>query len=129
MIKEFKEFAMHGNVLDLAIGVIIGGAFGKIVSSFVNDLLMPPLGLLIGGVNFGDYKIVLKQAEGQNPAVAISYGQFFNTAIDFFIIAFAVFILIKVVNKLKRQKEETAKPPEIAKEVQLLTEIRDLLKK
>lgn len=129
VINEFKEFAMQGNVLDLAIGVIIGSAFGKIVSSFVNDLLMPPLGLFIGGINLGDYKIILKQAEGQNPAVAISYGQFFNTAIDFLIIAFAIFILIKVVNKLRKQKEETSKPPEITKEVQLLTEIRDLLKK
>lgn len=128
-LNEFKEFAMKGNVLDLAIGIILGGAFGKIVTSFVSDVLMPPLGVLIGGVDVGDYKIVLKAAEGNNPEAVISYGKFINTTIDFLIIAFAVFLLVKAVNRIKLQKETEKPAPKINKEVELLTEIRDLLKK
>lgn len=134
-VKEFKEFAMRGNVLDMAIGIVIGGAFGKIVSSFVADLITPPLGLLIGGVNFSDLKIVLKQAVMQgeeviSPEVAFSYGNFIQVVFDFLIIAFAIFMLLKAVNKFKRKKEEAPEAPAAPPaDVQLLTEIRDLLKK
>lgn len=135
LIKEFKEFAVKGNVVDMAVGIIIGGAFGKIVSSFVNDVIMPPIGKLIGGVNFTDLKIVLSDAVVANgevvtPEVAILYGSFIQTVIDFLIIAFVIFMAIKAINKLKREKpaepEAPAAPPA---DVQLLTEIRDLLKK
>jgi large conductance mechanosensitive channel len=129
-VKEFKEFAMKGNVVDLAVGIIIGGAFGKIVSSLVGDVLMPPLGLLIGGVDFRDLSITLKSAEAGSPTVMLRYGAFIQTVFDFAIVAFAIFLLIKGINALKRTKETApaapAKPP--AQEV-LLTEIRDLLKK
>ncbi len=134
-VKEFKEFAMRGNVLDMAIGIVIGGAFGKIVSSFVADLITPPLGLLIGGVNFSDLKIVLKQAVMQgeeviSPEVAFSYGNFIQVVFDFLIIAFAIFMLLKAVNKFKKKKEEAPEAPAAPPaDVQLLTEIRDLLKK
>ncbi|KGN81754.1 large-conductance mechanosensitive channel protein MscL [Porphyromonas cangingivalis] len=135
LIKEFKEFAVKGNVVDMAVGIIIGGAFGKIVSSLVNDVIMPPIGKLIGGVNFTDLKIVLSDAVVANgevvtPEVAILYGSFIQTVIDFLIIAFVIFMAIKAINKLKREKpaepEAPAAPPA---DVQLLTEIRDLLKK
>lgn len=135
LIKEFKEFAVKGNVVDMAVGIIIGGAFGKIVSSLVNDVIMPPIGKLIGGVNFTDLKIVLTDAVVANgevvtPEVAILYGSFIQTVIDFLIIAFVIFMAIKAINKLKREKpaepEAPAAPPA---DVQLLTEIRDLLKK
>ena len=121
--------------MDMAIGIIIGGAFGKIVSSFVSDVLMPPIGLLLGGVNFTDLKITLKQAiveagETVAPAVTLNYGMFIQVTIDFIIIAFAIFMLIKVMNTLNRKKEEThATPPAPAEDITLLTEIRDLLKK
>ncbi|RRD57917.1 large-conductance mechanosensitive channel protein MscL [Tannerella forsythia] len=134
-VKEFKEFAMRGNVLDMAIGIVIGGAFGKIVSSFVADLITPPLGLLIGGVNFSDLKIVLKQAVMQgeeviSPEVVLGYGNFIQVVFDFLIIAFAIFMLLKAVNKFKRKKEEAPEAPAAPPaDVQLLTEIRDLLKK
>lgn len=134
-VKEFKEFAMRGNVLDMAVGIVIGGAFGKIVSSFVADLMTPLLGLLIGGVNFSDLKIVLKQAVMQgeeviSPEVAFSYGNFIQVIFDFLIIAFAIFMLLKAVNKFKRKKEEAPEAPAAPPaDVQLLTEIRDLLKK
>ena len=134
-VKEFKEFAMRGNVLDMAIGIVIGGAFGKIVSSFVADLITPPLGLLIGGVNFSDLKIVLKQAVMQggeviSPEVVLGYGNFIQVIFDFLIIAFAIFMLLKAVNKFKRKKEEAPEAPAAPPaDVQLLTEIRDLLKK
>ncbi|SJZ43966.1 large-conductance mechanosensitive channel protein MscL [Porphyromonas cangingivalis] len=135
LIKEFKEFAVKGNVVDMAVGIIIGGAFGKIVSSLVNDVIMPPIGKLIGGVNFTDLKIVLTDAVVANgevvtPEVAILYGSFIQTVIDFLIIAFVIFMAIKAINKMKREKpaepEAPAAPPA---DVQLLTEIRDLLKK
>lgn len=134
-VKEFKEFAMRGNVLDMAVGIVIGGAFGKIVSSFVADLMTPLLGLLVGGVNFSDLKIVLKQAVMQgeeviSPEVAFSYGNFIQVIFDFLIIAFAIFMLLKAVNKFKRKKEEAPEAPAAPPaDVQLLTEIRDLLKK
>ena len=135
VIKEFKEFAMRGNVLDMAVGIVIGGAFGKIVSSFVEDILMPPIGVLMGGVNFSDLKVVFKQAvmDGENvvtPEVALRYGNFIQVIFDFLIIAFAIFMLLKAVNKFNKKKEEAPAAPEAPPaDVQLLTEIRDLLQK
>lgn len=124
---------MRGNVIDMAVGVIIGGAFGKIVTSIVNDLIMPGIGLIIGGVNFKDLKIVLKKAvmDGEleiSPAVSINYGNFLQTTFDFLIIAFAIFMLVKAVNKLTKKKEVESTPAESPADIQLLTEIRDLLK-
>jgi large conductance mechanosensitive channel len=129
VIKEFKEFAVKGNVIDMAIGIIIGTAFGKIVSSFVADVIMPPIGVLLGGVDFSNLAFTLKAASGDVPAVVIGYGKFIQTVIDFAIIAIAVFIAVKAINSLKRKEEEapTAPPEPTAQEV-LLTEIRDLLK-
>lgn len=129
MVQEFKKFAMRGNVVDMAVGIIIGAAFGKIVSSFVSDVIMPPLGLLLGGVDFKDLVIVLQEAVGETPAVVIAYGQFIQTVVDFVIIAFAIFMAIKVMNRLKAKEEAApAAPPAPTKEEILLTEIRDLLK-
>ena len=129
MMKEFKEFAMKGNVVDMAVGIVIGAAFGKIVSSFVKDVLMPPIGMLMGGVNFSDLSITLKEAVGKTPAVVVKYGVFIQTVVDFVIVAFAIFMLIKGINAMKRKEEEaSAAPPEPPKEEILLTEIRDLLK-
>ena len=129
IMKEFKEFAVKGNVVDMAVGIIIGAAFGKIVSSFVEDVIMPPIGLLIGGVDFSDLAITLKEAVGDTPAVMLSYGKFIQTTFDFVIIAFAIFMAIKFINNLKRKEEEApAAPPAPSKEEVLLTEIRDLLK-
>ena len=128
-LSEFKEFAMKGNVVDLAVGVIIGGAFGKIVSSFVGDVVMPLLGLVVGGVNFTDLAITLKAAEGDIPAVVLKYGAFLQTVFDFVIVALAIFIAIKAMNKLKRKQDEApAAPPAPSAQEVLLTEIRDLLK-
>lgn len=127
-LKEFREFAMKGNVIDLAVGVIIGAAFGKIVSSLVADIIMPPLGLLIGGIDFKQFHLVLREAHDNIPAVTMNYGVFIQNVFDFLIIAIAIFIAIKLINKLRREKEEApAAAP--TKEVTLLTEIRDLLKK
>ena len=130
MIKEFKEFAMKGNVVDMAVGIIIGVAFGKIISSFVSDVLMPPIGLLLGGMDFSKYAFELKSgSEGVEP-VLLKWGVFANTTIDFLIIAFTIFIVIKAMNSLKKKKEELPPaPPEIPADIKLLTEIRDLLKK
>ena len=130
LVDEFKAFAMKGNVVDMAVGIIIGAAFGKIVSSAVSDIIMPPLGLLIGGVNFTDLKVVMKAATERNPAVTWNYGNFLQVTFDFLIVAFAVFLLIKAI-VLARRKEEAAPaaPPAPTKEEILLTEIRDLLKK
>jgi len=125
MLNEFKKFALKGNVLDLAVGVIIGGAFGKIVSSLVDDIIMPIIGLLIGGVNFATLEFVLS-SKGEEPVV-LKYGQFIQTTIDFIIIAFSIFIFIKAINSFK--KKEEIKPPAPSKEEVLLTEIRDILKK
>jgi large conductance mechanosensitive channel len=128
IVSEFKQFAMKGNVLDLAVGIIIGGAFGKIVSSFVSDVLMPPIGLLLGGLNFVDFKFVLKRAVAGNPAVTLNYGMFLQTAIDFIIIAGAVFLLVKTINTMKKTAEEEMKETKPSNEEMLLAEIRDLLK-
>lgn len=129
-LKEFKEFAVKGNVVDMAVGIIVGAAFGKIVSSFVNDIIMPPLGLLIGGVDFTDLAITLKQAEGSAAAVVLRYGQFIQTLVDFTIVAFAIFIAVKAINMLRRQEEQKpATPPAPPRQEALLEEIRDLLKK
>ena len=128
MLEEFKKFAMRGNVIDLAVGVVIGGAFGKIVSSMVDQVIMPPIGLITGGVDFSRLKWVLKPADpaSKTAEVAIQYGAFINTVITFLIIAFVIFMLVKAINRLSRKEEETpAAPPA---DVALLTEIRDLLK-
>jgi large conductance mechanosensitive channel len=130
MMKEFKTFAMRGNVVDLAVGIIIGAAFGKIVSSFVNDVLMPPIGMLLGGVDFSTFAITLKQATADAPAVAVRYGAFFNTIVDFVIVAFAIFLMIKAINSMqKKDEQKPAAPPGPSKEEVLLTDIRDLLRK
>ena len=130
MMSEFKEFAMRGNVVDMAVGIIIGAAFGKIVSSFVADVVMPPIGVLIGGVDFTNLAIIIKEATAETEAVTIKYGAFLQTVFDFVIIAFAIFMAIKVMNSLKKKEEEVpAAPPEPSAEEKLLTEIRDLLKK
>lgn len=133
LLSEFKDFAVKGNVVDMAVGIIVGGAFGKIVSSFVGDVVMPPLGMLLGGVNFTDLAVVLKEAQGETAAVAIKYGAFLQTVLDFLIVAFAIFMAVKAMNTMKRmrEKEEAAAPPpappELSAEQKLLTEIRDLL--
>jgi len=130
LVDEFKSFAMKGNVVDMAVGIIIGAAFGKIVSSTVGDIIMPPLGLIIGGVNFTDLKVVLKAATEAHPAVTWNYGNFLQVCFDFLIVAFAMFLVIKAI-VIARKKEEAAPaaPPAPTKEEVLLTEIRDLLKK
>jgi large conductance mechanosensitive channel len=130
IVKEFKTFATRGNVVDLAVGIIIGAAFGKIVTSFVGDVLMPPIGMLLGGVDFSSFAITLKQATAEAPAVAIHYGVFLNTIIDFVIVAFAIFLMIKGLNAMQKKAEEApAAPPAPSKQEVLLAEIRDLLKK
>lgn len=141
LVKEFKEFAMRGNVIDMAVGIVIGAAFGKIVSSFVADVIMPPIGLLTGGVDFSDKSIVLKNAVeavpatettaavAAAPAVVLNYGTFINTVVDFVIVAFAIFVVIKLMNAAKRKEEaKPAAPPAPPKQEVLLEEIRDLLK-
>ena len=135
--KEFKEFAMRGNVVDMAVGIIIGGAFGKIVSSLVNDVIMPPIGLLLGGANFRDLVVTIKQASvdaagNTVAAVTLNYGMFIQTVVDFLIIAGAIFLVIKAMNTLKKKDAAApapAEPPPPPADVQLLTEIRDLLKR
>ena len=130
LVDEFKAFALKGNVVDMAVGIIIGAAFGKIVSSVVSDIVMPPLGLLIGGVNFTDLKLVMKSAIDAHPAVTWNYGNFLQVTFDFLIVAFAVFLLIKAINSAKKKEEAApSAPPVPSKEEVLLTEIRDLLKK
>jgi len=126
MLSEFKAFAMRGNVVDMAVGVVIGGAFGKIVTSFVNDVLMPPIGVLVGGVNFTGIKLTLKDAVGDAAAVTLNIGSFVQTIVDFTIIAFAIFLVVKAMNATKKP-EAPAAPPEPPADVKLLTEIRDLL--
>lgn len=139
-LSDFKKFAMKGNVVDMAVGVIIGGAFGKIVTSVVNDIIMPPIGLLVGGVNFKDLKFVMKDAvlaaDGtvETAAVTLNYGNFLQQTFDFLIIAFSIFLMIRIISNLSRKKEEEkpapapAPAPEPSAEEKLLTEIRDLLK-
>lgn len=133
MIQEFREFAVKGNVIDMAVGVIIGTAFGRIVSSFVADVVMPPIGVLLGGVDFSDLVITLREAVGEDvPAVVISYGRFIQTVIDFAIIAFVIFMAIRFINRLKRNPPPVpvvpAPAPAPSAEEKLLTEIRDLLR-
>jgi large conductance mechanosensitive channel len=129
LLSEFKAFALRGNVVDLAVGVIIGAAFGKIVSSFVSDIVMPPIGLVTGGVDFSDQMIVLKDAVGDTPAVAIRYGSFLTVALDFVIVAFVIFLLVRMMNNLTRKEAVApATPPAPTPDQVLLTEIRDLLK-
>jgi large conductance mechanosensitive channel len=129
MILEFKAFAMRGNVVDMAVGIVMGSAFGKIVSSFVANVLMPPIGLALGGVDFSDLAITLKDAQDEAAAVTMNYGIFIQTVVDFLIIAFAIFLVVKAMNSVKK-KEEAAppQPPEPSKEQELLTEIRDALR-
>lgn len=133
MVQEFKEFAVKGNVIDLAVGVIIGGAFGKIVSSLVNDIIMPPIGLALGGVNFKELALTLKQAstDGKIAAITINYGAFLQTVLDFAILALIIFLMVKAINSMK--KSEAAAPPEVVPEPsvqeKLLMEIRDALRK
>lgn len=127
--KEFKDFAMRGNVVDLAVGIIIGGAFGKIVSSLVADVIMPPLGLALGGVDFSFLAITLKDAAGSAPAVTLNYGKFIQAIVDFTIVAFAIFLLVKTMNSMKRKEEAAPAPAKPSNEEVLLGEIRDLLKK
>ena len=136
MMSEFKQFAMRGNVVDMAVGIVIGGAFGKIVSSFVGDVIMPLVGMLVGGVDFTNLAITLKQAvvaaDGTEttPAVMLNYGSFIQTLFDFIITAFAIFMVIRAMNRLKKKEEEApAAPPEPSDEVKLLTEIRNSLRK
>ena len=131
-LNEFKTFAMRGNVLDMAVGIIIGGAFGKIVASLVADIIMPPIGMLIGGINFTEWSIVLNEAvmvagEVVKPAVTLNIGNFIQTIIDFTLIAFSIFLVVKAVNAFNRKKEEAPAAP--SKQEELLSEIRDLLKK
>ena len=130
IIKEFQEFAVKGNMVDMAVGIIMGGAFGTIVNSLVNDIIMPPIGLAIGGIDFSKLSLVLKPAEGDVAAVAINYGKFINSGISFIIVAWALFMLIKGMNTLKKKQEAApAAPPAPTKDQVLLTEIRDLLAK
>lgn len=128
LAKEFKDFAMRGNVVDMAVGIVIGAAFGKIVSGFVANIVMPPLGLAIGGVNFTKLAITLKEASGEQAAVMMNYGLFVQSVFDFVIVAFAIFIVVKAMNSMKK-KEEAAAPVAPPKQEVLLEEIRDLLKK
>ena len=125
-IQEFKSFAIKGNVVDMAIGIIIGTAFGKIVSSLVADIIMPPIGVITGGIDFSDLSIVLKNATETTQAVTLNYGLFINSVIDFIIIALSIFFVIKQLNRLKKKEEE--KPTQIPEDIQLLREIRDSLK-
>jgi len=129
MMSEFKEFAMKGNVVDMAVGIIIGAAFGKIISSFVEDVIMPPIGYLVGGVDFTSLGITLQEAVGDTPAVVLKYGNFLQTVFDFVIVAFAIFMAIKAMNSAKRKEEEAPEePPKPSNEEVLLTEIRDALR-
>lgn len=127
LLKEFREFAMRGNVVDLAVGVIIGAAFGKIVSSLVSDIIMPPLGLLIGGIDFKQFQWVIRDAQGDIPAVVMHYGVFIQNVFDFIIVAFAIFMAIKLMNKVRREQPPAA-PAAPSAEEKLLTDIRDILK-
>jgi large conductance mechanosensitive channel len=128
MTSEFKQFAVRGNVIDMAVGIVIGAAFGKIVSSFVADIITPPIGLLLGGVEFSKLAVVLKEAAGEADAVSLNYGIFIQTLFDFIIIAFAIFMVVKWMNSLQKKEAPPPPPPPPSKEEILLSEIRDLLK-
>jgi len=130
LLSEFKTFAMRGNVVDMAVGVVIGAAFGKIVSAVVEDLITPPIGLIVGGVDFSSLVITLKAASGDKPAVVLKYGHFLQTIFDFIIVAWAIFMLVKLINRLSRKPAEKApEPPPLTLDQTLLSEIRDLMKK
>jgi len=130
ILQEFKAFAIKGNAVDMAVGIIVGAAFGKIVNSMVGDVIMPPIGLAVGGVDFTDLSLTLKAAEGATPAVVLRYGAFLQTVTDFAIIAFAVFLLVKGINALKRAEEaRPAPPPAPSRSEELLAEIRDILRR
>ena len=129
MMSEFRTFAMRGNVMDMAVGIIIGGAFGKIISSFVNDVLMPPIGVMLGGVDFSSLSATLVEANGDVAAVTLNYGSFIQSMVDFLIIAFAIFMMVRAMNSMKKKEEAApAAPPKPSAEETLLTEIRDLMK-
>ena len=129
ILKEFKEFAVKGNAVDMAVGIVIGASFGKIIASLVADVVMPPIGVLVGGMDFTKLGVTLVEAVGDKPAVMLNYGNFIQTVVDFTIIAFAIFMVVKLINKLKKQEAAApTAPPEPTKEELLLTEIRDLLK-
>ena len=129
MLKEFREFAMRGNVMDMAVGIIIGGAFGKIISSLVNDVLMPPIGMLVGGMDFSKLAITLRAAEGDAAAVTLKYGMFIQQVVDFLIVAFVIFMMVKAMNSLRKKEEAApAAPAPPPRQETLLEEIRDLLK-
>ncbi|MEE3331934.1 MAG: large-conductance mechanosensitive channel protein MscL [Myxococcota bacterium] len=129
LLDEFKDFAMKGNVVDMAVGVVVGGAFKGVVTSFTNDILMPPIGMLLGGVNFSDLTITIKEAAGDATAVTINHGVFINTVIDFMIVAFAIFMVVKAMNAAMKEEEAAPKPPPgPSTEEVLLTEIRDALR-
>lgn len=128
ILQEFKTFAMRGNVVDLAVGVVIGTAFGKIVSSLVGDIIMPIVGVLTGGVDFTDLKLIIKEGADASQNVTVNYGVFIQNVVDFLIIAFAIFVVVKLINKLKKTEKEEAPAPAPAEDIVLLTEIRDLLK-
>jgi large conductance mechanosensitive channel len=127
ILREFKEFAIKGNAIDMAIGIIIGAAFGKIISSLVDDIIMPPIGMLVGGVDFTNLAVTLKEATMDTPAVTVNYGNFIQTLVNFTIIAFAIFMIVKLINRFRRKQEATPEPVP-SKEALLLTEIRDLLR-
>lgn len=129
MMSEFKAFAMRGNVVEMAVGIVIGGAFGKIISSFVKDIVMPPIGLALGDVDFSKLHYVLKTAQGKAEAVSLNYGLFIMTLIDFIIIALAIFFVVRYINSLSKKEEEVTEDPKPSNEEILLTEIRDLLRK
>ena len=130
MLKEFQQFAMRGNVVDMAVGIIIGAAFGKIITSLVEDIIMPPIGYIMGGMDFSNLKLVIKEAADNAPAVAIKYGVFINVVINFTIVAFAMFMLINAMNQLKKKEEAApSAPPKPSNQELLLTEIRDILKR
>ena len=130
MMKEFKDFAVKGNVIDMAVGIVIGGAFGKIIGSLVTDVIMPPIGILLGGVDFSNLSVVLKKSTEAAEAVTLNYGVFINTVVEFTIIAFAIFMVIKTINTAKKREEEKpVEPPKPSEEVLLLKDIRDALKK
>lgn len=127
LLNEFKAFAVRGNVVDMAVGIIMGAAFGKIVSSLVNDIIMPPIGVIIGGVSFNKLAITLKEASGDVAAVTMNYGQFIQTVVDFLIISAAIFVAVKIINKLQKQKQEVQAEAPPSAEVQILTDIKNLL--
>ena len=128
ILSEFRDFAINGNVVDMAVGIIVGAAFGKVISSFVKDIIMPPIGVLLGGTDFSNLAVTIQEASGEILTVAIKYGAFIQTIVDFLIVDVAIVIAVKVMNSLKKEEEPVKEHPALSKEEVLLTEIRDLLK-